>query len=334
MRFSRGFTLVTGAALLAACGGDGNGPSNTAPTAAFADPSCDQLACTFDGSTSTDDGSIATWSWDFGDANSGGENTATGVNPSHSFSAAGTYTVTLTVTDNEGATDDATKQVTVTGAPGNQSPVANFTPACSALACTFTNQSTDADGTIVGYSWDFGDDSPAANTPDAQHTYAVTSATTFTVTLTVTDNVGATNSKSVDINVAPAAGLTCNDGQACTLDLPQNSKVVVTLVSSDCEVHNNSFVITAPIQQTIFTDGCYQTPGLAVTLDNNGSEVFNAGTQLAAEVRSGFSGTTQPQLRVSGDYATGWTLEYDDGFVGAGEPDFNDLVITVVATPQ
>jgi hypothetical protein len=109
---------------------------------------------------------------------------------------------------------------------------------------------------------------------------------------------------------------------------------VVTLVSADCEIHGNSFVITSPINQEIFADGCYTTPGTPVTLDNSGTPIFTAGTNLAAEVRSGFSGTTQPQLRVSGDFASGWTLEYDDGFVGPGEPDFNDLVISVVATPE
>ena len=46
------------------------------------------------------------------------------------------------------------------------------------------------------------------------------------------------------------------------------------------------------------------------------------------------AGATAPQLRVTGNFANGWTLEFDDGFVGPGEPDFNDLVITVKATPQ
>ena len=46
------------------------------------------------------------------------------------------------------------------------------------------------------------------------------------------------------------------------------------------------------------------------------------------------AGAENPQLRVTGTFDTGWTLEFDDGFVGEGEPDFNDLVIKVVATPQ
>src|SRR3954452_16884865 len=86
MRSSRAFILASGAALLAACGGDGgNGPSNTPPTAAFAAPTCTLLACTFDASTSTDaDGTIASYAWNFGEASSG-SNTGAGVNASHSY---------------------------------------------------------------------------------------------------------------------------------------------------------------------------------------------------------------------------------------------------------
>jgi hypothetical protein len=335
MRSSRAFILVSGAAILAACGGgDGGTGNNNPPTAAFAVPVCTQLACTFDASGSTDDGSISTYAWNFGDANSGSSNTGTGVNASHTFSAANTYTVTLTVTDNAGETDDVTRQVTVTGAPGNQAPAADFTPLCSALDCTFTDASTDADGTIASRSWDFGDGSAASTETSPSHTYNVTSATTFHVALTVTDNQGATNTKTRDINVAPAAGLTCN-GQDCTLDLPVAATVVVTLVSHDCEVHNNKVVLTAPIMEELFLDGCYDpaSPAAGSSHTLNGGAAFAAGTHLAAEVRSGFSGTTQPQLRVTGDFASGWTLEYDDGFVGPGEPDFNDLVLRVVATP-
>jgi hypothetical protein len=40
-----------------------------------------------------------------------------------------------------------------------------------------------------------------------------------------------------------------------------------------------------------------------------------------------------PSIRVTGNFANGWTLAFDDGYGGAGEPDFNDLIIVIKATP-
>jgi PKD repeat protein len=327
MRSQRVLPFVVAAALLAACGGDSNGPSNAAPTAAFTF-ACNQLACTFtDGSTDSD-GTVASYSWNFGDQTAA----STDKNPQHSYGAANTYHVTLTVTDNGGATGNVSHDVTVT-APAPGTPTAAFTVTCSATDCTVTDASTD-DGSIASWAWDFGDGQTSTDPAPAPHHYDVTEATPFTITLTVTDNTGLTATTSQDINVAPAAGLTCN-GQACTLLLPQASTVIVTLASHDCQVHGNTFVLTSPVQETLFTDGCYDpvAPDPAASHPLNGGAQFNANTELAAEVRSGFSGTTTPQLQVTGDYTNGWTLSYDDGFVGPGEPDFNDLVITIKATP-
>ena len=88
-------------------------PSNQAPTAAFTQ-SCTELACSFDGSGSTDaDGSIVSYAWNFGDGSTG-----SGSSASHAYGAAGTYTVTLTVTDDDGATDSHQAAVTVTSSTG------------------------------------------------------------------------------------------------------------------------------------------------------------------------------------------------------------------------
>jgi PKD repeat protein len=90
--------------------GGGGGGSNAPPTASFTFD-CANLACTFT-DTSTDDDTVSSWMWSFGD---GG--TASAQYPSHAYAAAGTYTVVLTVTDNEGATNMASEAVTVTAAP-------------------------------------------------------------------------------------------------------------------------------------------------------------------------------------------------------------------------
>ena len=83
-------------------------PTNEPPMADFSS-SCTLLDCTFDSSDSDDpDGTIASYAWDFGD---GG--TSAQADPSHSFTAAGTFPVTLTVTDNQDATDSVTTNVVV-----------------------------------------------------------------------------------------------------------------------------------------------------------------------------------------------------------------------------
>lgn len=87
----------------------GNAPAqNETPTAAF-DAPCDGLACALDASGSADsDGTIASYAWNFGDGN-----TATGRTVSHDYTDAGTYDITLTVTDDRGATDQLVRTVTV-----------------------------------------------------------------------------------------------------------------------------------------------------------------------------------------------------------------------------
>jgi PKD repeat protein len=89
-------------------GGSTTPPANIAPTAAFTS-SCTDLTCTFtDGSTDSG-GTIASWSWTFGDGD-----ISTLQNPRHTYATGGPYTVTLTVTDNGGLTDKTVQDLTVT----------------------------------------------------------------------------------------------------------------------------------------------------------------------------------------------------------------------------
>jgi PKD repeat protein len=90
------------------------GPGNTPPVADFTS-AVDGLAVSFTDGSSDSDGSIASRSWSFGDGV-----TSTAVNPSHSYAAAGSYDVTLTVTDDGGASSSRTRAVTVGGGGGNE----------------------------------------------------------------------------------------------------------------------------------------------------------------------------------------------------------------------
>jgi len=181
--------------------------SNQEPTASFSF-SCSNLTCTFTDGSTDPDGTVVAWAWQFGDGATSDEQS-----PQHTFGSAGAYDVILTVTDDGGATDDVMRQVSVT--PQNQGPQAAFAVVCDLLSCTFTDESTDSDGTVVGWSWSFGDGA-TSDQQNPQHTYA--SGGTYTVSLTVTDDDGATgqSARQVTPNAKPEAdfGFVCT-GRAC-----------------------------------------------------------------------------------------------------------------------
>jgi PKD repeat protein len=332
--------------VVAACGGDdgngGGGPNeNDAPVAAFT-PSCTNLACTFtDASTDADSvEDIVAWSWDFGD-----DATSTERSPLHTYAAANTYTVTLTVTDVAGATNSTSQDVTVTVPAENQAPTAAFTFNCLSQDCTFTNGSTDPDaGDVLTYAWDFGDTGTSTE-KDPAHTYTVTVADTFTVTLTATDAGGLENTVSHDVVVAPPAVCTA---ASCDLTLQANATVTVTLTSEGCTADGNTLRILEPVDTTLFTDGCNTPPGTSFDLVGGTANAVSAGTTIVPEVISGSTDLAfPPTLRVkAGTAYPTWTLEFDDGESGEGptcpgdptcggkEPDFDDLIITITATPS
>ena len=172
-------------------------------------------AIAFNGSTSSDpDGTIVSYAWNFGDGTTG-----TGATVNKVYANAGNFTATLTVTDNGGATGSATVAVTVTS-PANQLPVARPGGPYSALiAQSLTlngTQSSDPDGTIVGYAWNLGNGTTATG---ASPTVSYAAAGSYTVTLTVTDNTGATASASAVVTITqPATALLSDDFNDGTRD--------------------------------------------------------------------------------------------------------------------
>ncbi|HKU62332.1 MAG TPA: PKD domain-containing protein [Gemmatimonadales bacterium] len=195
-RVTGGSDPVTTFAALAVSGTGGGNP----PTAAFT-WDCAALACRFS-DASTDNGSVTAWLWTFGDGS-----TSTERNPSHDYSRAGTYGVALTVTDAEDLSDIATNQVTATApTPSNASPHAEFAVSCQQLTCTFTDQSTDPDGTVASWRWDFGDGATSTQRSPSR-TFAA--AGQYTVSLRVTDDDGASDTRSHPAN--PSAPTASND---------------------------------------------------------------------------------------------------------------------------
>lgn len=172
------------------------GGGSVAPTASFT-AQTNGLTVAVDGNGSTaPNGSVADYAWSYGDGTSG-----TGATASHNYVTAGTYPVTLTVTDNKSVTATATKNVTVS-VPVNQPPTPSFTVTATGLGVTVDGSaSKDSDGTVTGYAWNFGDGGTGTGAT-ASHTYTATG--TYPVTLTVTDNSGSTAASTQNISVAPA----------------------------------------------------------------------------------------------------------------------------------
>jgi PKD repeat protein len=164
-------------------------PANIPPRAEF-QVSCRELACTFTDQSKDDDGTIVSWQWNFGDGA-----TSTERNPSHSYGAPGRYQVQLTVRDNAGAADTKTHEAEPSAPPppANKVPDAEFEVHCQKLTCTFTDKSKDDDGTIVGWQWSFGD-GVNSDEQNPVHTYADPGH--YDVSLTVTDNGGATDART------------------------------------------------------------------------------------------------------------------------------------------
>jgi len=161
-------------------------PVNLAPVADPGGPyaGAPGQTITFDGSGSADpNGDPLTYSWDFGDGSTG-----TGVAPTHSYAAAGTYTVSLVVNDTLLESAIATTTAEIAIPPANRAPTAGaggpYSGDTGAAISFDGTASSDPDGDTLTYAWDFGDGAMATGATPA-HSYPA--AGTYTVSLVVND---------------------------------------------------------------------------------------------------------------------------------------------------
>jgi len=255
---------------------------NRPPVASFTE-SAETLytgeAITFNASESYDsDGTIVTYYWDFGD----GAN-ATGAIVDHAYSDNGTYTATLTVTDDDGATAIATSTKTVFNRP----PVSSFTESAETVYTGETisfnaSGSYDTDGIIISYFWDFGDGTNATGVT-VDHAYADDG--NYTVTLTVTDDDGATSSISsakIVLNASPVAiftesAETVYTSETITFNASQSYDPDGTIVSYFWDFGDGANATGAVVEHSYVDDGTY-TVTLTVT-DNDGASSSTSATK-------------------------------------------------------
>jgi PKD repeat protein len=325
--------------------GDLEPPPNQAPVSEFTS-SCTGLTCAFSDQSFDPDGIVTSRAWAFGDGR-----TSTARNPSHTYDGPGGYTVTLTVTDDDGVTHQRSRSVAVgssitltvsgrqeatkqymnlvwAGAAGtsvdvfrngplltntpndgkytnsrnytgpatytykvcqvgssicsnqatvqfgttaNTPPVANFTSSCTGLTCSFTDQSTDADGSVTAWSWAFGDGA-TSTARNPSRSYA--SAGTYSVTLTARDNVGATHqaSKSVTVSASPPSSislsvsgredatkqymtLTWGGATGATVDVYRNGTFLTNQANDGKYTNSRSFTGTASYTYRVCQQG-------------------------------------------------------------------------------
>ena len=191
------------------------GPENIKPTPLFTfsptNPGPGETVI-FNAEESFDeDGTIKTYRWNFGDGSPDEE----GEKVDHQFNpeATKTFTVTLTVTDDKGAVAALSKEITVE-VKENNPPVASFsfspTEPVEGERVFFTNTSSDEDGTILTHVWDFGDGKIITRNDPSLVSHIYSDSGTFLVTLTVTDDDGATTYFQASVTVATPVPRTQN----------------------------------------------------------------------------------------------------------------------------
>ncbi|ODS72837.1 MAG: hypothetical protein ABS46_20705 [Cytophagaceae bacterium SCN 52-12] len=197
---------VLSACLVSACKEEDTEPANKPPAAAFLVSNLtpgNNEEVSFTDQSADEDGKIMKWEWNFGDGSTSQEQ-----HPKKTFETEGAFTVKLTVTDDDGDRAEATREITVS--TSNLAPVAAFSlevPGQSTelfaivmenTAISFKDLSEDKDGSIAGWSWDMGDGTTSTSR-NLEHTYAT--GGTYTVSLTVTDDEGETNTLSKKVYV-------------------------------------------------------------------------------------------------------------------------------------
>lgn len=231
-----GLAVVLGATNLGGCPGiipgGGSGTVFNLPPVVILTLDVDRgiapLTVSFNSSNSTDDGIIVGRLWNFGDGQTSQE-----ISPTHVFNAPGEYNVRLTLTDDLGATTTRTRTINVTLAPNARIAVDRTSaPSAPAVFNFDGSQSTDPDGQIVRFAWNFGDGSGEVD-PIVPHTFGRPG--TYRVTLTVTDNTGVTSTAEVIIEVGirkPTLAFRVPPSEVTNIVATQNSPLWTYAVSN------------------------------------------------------------------------------------------------------
>ncbi|MEO6849635.1 MAG: PKD domain-containing protein, partial [Mucilaginibacter sp.] len=174
---------------------------------------CPGAATAFKDMSDAGDNSIKTWLWDFGDGH-----TAIVQNPAHTYLAAGDYTITLSVTNQNGCSSSSQQKMHI-----NKKPIAAFKyslPDCIGQNILFTDQSISLDEKIAQWIWDYGDGSPAeTRTDNKSFTHVYVNTGPVTVKLTAVSVSGCVSDQvSQVISISPLPDVNFSLPDVCLAD--------------------------------------------------------------------------------------------------------------------
>ncbi|MGV1006539.1 MAG: PKD domain-containing protein, partial [Candidatus Nanopelagicales bacterium] len=295
---------------------------------------CQGLPTQFQDETSLNGGSmLMTHSWDFGDPASGSQNTSALTGPVHTFTAAGTYTVSLITANASGCSDTLEQNVVIVAKPGVDF-YADSLICLGNVTTFFTDTIVTSTVATVAYSWNFGDGTTGSTLQNPQHSYAVPGI--FTVTLTIQDTSGCMNTIShpVTIHTSPTTSFTY--AQICALsptvftDLsmaPAGDTIVSWLwdfgaagTADTSSLQNPQYTYTtagtyAVSLTTATENGCSQTRILPLQVWNIPTATFNYTASPCANGAVQFQDSSWSYQAT----VTSWSWEFEPFQFGTGQ---------------
>jgi len=163
------------------------------------------------------------------------------------------------------------------GTPTNQPPTAGFTFSTNLLTATFTDASSDSDGTVDTYSWTFGDGQVSSAKNPSPHTYA--GSGTYTVKLTVTDDDGDSDSVSEQVAVSDGSGFTLSVNERKVRGIHTIDLTWSGAVSDFVDVLRDGFSLTTTANDGAYTDATGNKGGATYTY-----QVCEAGSSTCSNV--------------------------------------------------
>jgi PKD repeat protein len=273
---------------------------NSPPTAAFTaapNPAPSGTAVVFDAGGSKDsDGTVAKYEWDLDGNGSYETNAGTSATTSKAFATPGDRTVGLRVTDNNGATATSSQTVSIQ----NRAPTASFTPtpgtALTGAPISFAaGASSDPDGTIAKYEWDFDGngsyETDSGSTATTSHSFAA--AGVVTVGLRVSDNSGTTATTTGTVTIQ-------NSPPAAAFNATPNPAPTGTAVAYDASGSKDSDGAVAKYEWDLDGNGTYETDtGTTASASSSYATAGNRTIGLRVTDDSGATATTTQAVTIT-----------------------------------